>query len=302
MTVEAGRPFVDRRVDDLDAAGRLATSAATVWGCEPPVLLRHGMSAIFRSGDVVLRVSRPSAPATAGIELAHVLDGVGIRGPRPRREDALVDGDLAVTCWEYIVEDGRPVDWVEVGRMVQAVQTLAPDRLPAEMPCPSPAAFPWWDFDSLLASTVDAIDAEAVDGLRSVIDRERAWHDFDETVVCHGDVHPGNVMMTADGPVLIDWDLLCRAPGWWDHTALLTWTERWGGEPGLYDSFARGYGWSARGDRRAEGAAELRLVAATLMRVRAASTDPGDAAVVAEAEARLRYWRGDPGAPMWRAQ
>ena len=30
--------------------------------------------------------------------------------------------------------------------------------------------------------------------------------------LCHGDVHPGNVIMTADGPKLIDWDGATRAP------------------------------------------------------------------------------------------
>ena len=40
--------------------------------------------------------------------------------------------------------------------------------------------------------------------------------------------------------------------------------------------------------------AELRLVAATLMRVAAGMTDR---AALPEAELRLRFWRGDPDAP-----
>ena len=59
-------------------------------------------------------------------------------------------------------------------------------------------------------------------------------------MVCHGDVHPGNVIQSADGPVLLDWDLLCRGPAAWDHAPLMTWTERWGGEPGIYEAFADG--------------------------------------------------------------
>ena len=30
--------------------------------------------------------------------------------------------------------------------------------------------------------------------------------------LCHGDVHPGNVIMTADGPRLVDWGSATRAP------------------------------------------------------------------------------------------
>jgi hypothetical protein len=41
------------------------------------------------------------------------------------------------------------------------------------------------------------------------------------------------------------------------------------------------------------------MVIATLMRVRAGRTD---VVAAAEAERRLRYWRGDAGAPLWNPQ
>ncbi len=100
------------------------------------------------------------------------------------------------------------------------------------------------------------------------------------------------------GLLLLDWDLLCIGPAAWDHGPLMTWTERWGGEPGTYEAFAAGYGRSMRGDPVAEALAELRLVAATLMRLSAGRRQPGAAA---EAEVRLRWWRGDPDAPAWQA-
>jgi len=43
--------------------------------------------------------------------------------------------------------------------------------------------------------------------------------------------------------------------------------------------------------------AELRLLIATLMRVRAGRTD---AAAAREADRRLRYWNGDIDAPQWQ--
>ena len=107
-------------------------------------------------------------------------------------------------------------------------------------------------------------------------------------MVCHGDVHPGNVMMTAGGPVLIDWDLMCVAPPGWDHAMLLTLADRWGGSASAYPAFAAGYGQSMADDATTQRFAELRNVAATLIRVHAGRTDP---AARAEAERRLRYWR-----------
>jgi Ser/Thr protein kinase RdoA (MazF antagonist) len=35
--------------------------------------------------------------------------------------------------------------------------------------------------------------------------------------LCHGDIHPGNVIMTANGPRLIDWTFSIRAPAAFDH-------------------------------------------------------------------------------------
>jgi hypothetical protein len=74
---------------------------------------------------------------------------------------------------------------------------------------------------------------------------------------------------------------------------------RWGWPDAWYDAFSSGYGRSLRDDPTARSIAELRLVAATLMRLRAALADP---AAMVEAHRRLAYWRGDPDAPTWQAQ
>jgi aminoglycoside phosphotransferase (APT) family kinase protein len=34
--------------------------------------------------------------------------------------------------------------------------------------------------------------------------------------LCHADLHPDNVIMTADGPRIIDWNFAVRAPGFLD--------------------------------------------------------------------------------------
>jgi Ser/Thr protein kinase RdoA (MazF antagonist) len=145
------------------------------------------------------------------------------------------------------------------------------------------------------------IDAAALDAIEREIASHRDWTALVSTdaVVCHGDVHPGNVLMTLAGPVLLDWDLLCHAHPGWDHAMLLTLAERWGGDPAVYPEFSAGYGRSLMDDRAATAFARLRNVAATLMRVRAGRTDPF---ARDEAERRLRHWRGDSGAPAWTAQ
>lgn len=295
----AARPYVDQPVVDIDAARRAAERAAAQWSMATPELMRVGMNANFSAGRFVLRVGRPSVRGDASLRLAEALVEHGIAVARPARREVIADGDLVVTCWHRLGEVGAPIDWYTVGQIVRRVHGLARSALPADYPLPSPRAFPWWDFEAMLAELGPEIDKAALAGLRAAVERRPRWWATPDPVVCHGDVHPGNVLMTADGPVLIDWDLMCTAPAGWDHGPMMTWHDRWGGAAGEYEAFATGYGADLRGDASAEAIAELRLVAATLMRVRAAQVDPG---ARDEAERRLRFWRGDGDAPMWTAQ
>lgn len=295
------RAYVDRRVVDLAAAEAAACLAADRLGVGVPALIRHGMNVIYRCDDIVLRVATPNAPARLSIELAHVLGDAGIAVARPASELVVDARGHSVTAWEHVGSNGQPIDWNSVGATVAAVQALDVGIVPDGLPTPSPVEFPWWEHEALLSDVDDLLDAESRAGLRDAIDRHRSWREWEPTdaVLCHGDIHPGNVIMTDDGPVLVDWDLLCVAPPAWDHAPMMTWAQRWGGAPGDYEALAAGAGWSAVGDRFGDAFAELRLVSATLMRLKVARTVE---AAMPEAERRLAHWRGESDALIWRAQ
>lgn len=295
------RPFVDRPVVDLGAAAGAAAVAARRWALDEPVPLRTGMNALFRTGAVVLRVGHATAPPALAHELATRLIAAGLPVVPPLAGWAESVNGFAVTAWRHVEPSEAEIDWREVGRIVRRVHSLSGLVVPAGYPTPDPTGFPWWQFDELVEELTDDIDPSAVAGLRRAIEHfAPALAEVRKgRTVCHGDVHPGNVMMTDAGPLLIDWDLLCCSIPQWDHAMLLTYSSRWGGAPGVYERFASGYGDSFAGDRLAGALAELRNVAATLMRVRAGRSDP---AARVEAERRLRYWRDDPEAPTWRAQ
>jgi hypothetical protein len=296
------RPFVDAPVGDPVAAEAFAGQVARALGLPTPSLLRVGMNASFRAGAVVLRIGRPSAPPEGAVDLASRLRAHGLSVPRSAGAPWHGPDGLVATIWEWIEPIDRPVDWSEVGSQVRRLHDLDPvDVVPDGHPCPRPDRFPWWDFDTMLAGVSELLDAEARRGIERVCERHASWRSTlgDGAVLCHGDVHPGNVLATADGVVLLDWDLLCRAPRAWDLGALATLHERWGGDPTVLVEFTRGYGEDLTLDPRATAYAELRLVAATLLRLRAGRHDP---AAAAEAARRLRWWRGDPDAPIWVAQ
>lgn len=296
----ADHPYVDRPLTDLASATAVATEQARRWGLPAPTLIRRGMNALFAAGEVVLRVGHATGPAAAAHELVSVLRAHGIPTVEPVAGLTADREGVAVTGWCRVEASDDPIEWRIVGAVVRRVHGIPLDAVPTGYPVPSPTSFPWWDFDALLADVGDDIDARALAGIRAALERHAGWRQAVTAapVLCHGDVHPGNVLVGPDGPLLIDWDLLCHAAPAWDHAMLTTLASRWGGDPAVYPGFAEGYGESMADDALTQSLGELRNVAATLMRVRAGRSDP---AAAAEADRRLAYWRGESDAA-WRAQ
>lgn len=272
--------------------GDIARAACAEWDLPEPTALRAGSVPVFRAGDAVVRVAQPGL--VSPVRLASWLWELEVRVPRVLHH-GLFDAH-EVTALAFVSDCGD-VDWDSVGEMVRRLHDARP---PADLgPLPVAATFEWWDVEARLAEVDDLLDHAASEGLAAAIAQHGDWRArAGESVVCHGDLHPGNVLQGPDGPVLLDWDLLCWAPRVWDHAPLLTWEHRWGGEPGVYVRFADGYGRDFSGDVLGQDLAIMRNVVATIMRLRAG---PHDAAAAAEAQRRLAYWRGEEFAPQWRA-
>jgi Ser/Thr protein kinase RdoA (MazF antagonist) len=96
----------------------------------------------------------------------------------------------------------------------QAGAILASLGLSVHRMSPPPGAFHlrrWMDTAFRLSG--DIVPKHIVSGIRALIDRLQQPGDG----LCHGDIHPENVIMTADGPRLIDWTFSIRAPAAFDH-------------------------------------------------------------------------------------
>lgn len=299
-------PFVEEPFGDLGAAEAAARGAARQWGLPTPTLLRAGMNALFVAGDVVLRVGRTTVDPSRATGLQRLLSDHGVT--TARQVDSLVAGPdgLSVIAQERLVASGE-VDWRAVGAIVRRVHGIDPAAAAAHVPVPTCTSFRHWQLAGLLDEVSDdpvlQLGRPEIAALQRGLRRVGDWvaavtSGSVPAVLCHGDVHPGNVLATADGTVLLDWDLLCTGPDAWDHSAMLTWETRWGGAAGTYAAFAEGFGRDLRDDPLAVSLAEGRLLAATLMRLRAGRHDPS---ALAEARRRLQYWLDDPDAPTWRA-
>ena len=77
-------------------------------------------------------------------------------------------------------------------------------------PPPGVLALRGW-MDAWLRSAGGTIPAPIAPGIRALVDRLQPADEL-----CHGDLHPGNVIMTAEGPRLIDWTGTVRAPAAYD--------------------------------------------------------------------------------------
>ena len=228
---------------------------------------------------------------------ADALHVAGVLVPRVLRR--LEVGELEVVAVERLDTLRAPSfhDWNLVGEMVRTIHSLPTDAFDL----PSCLSFDHWQLEDRFAELASALPLAAAAGIETALRRWSSWRRdaVEHMVVCHGDVHPGNVVVTSRGPALIDLDLRCKAPAAWDHAALLTWEHRWNASAGTYTAFAAGYGHSMVDDIVGREFAELRLVASTLMCVIAAQSNPLRSA---EADIRLRYWAGDTHSPRWTPQ
>lgn len=274
------------------AAGRLGLIGSRT-------LLRVGANAVFRVGDAVLRVAPEGVDAAWHVSLARSLADRGMPMARPLG-DAIGVGALQVTAWEYVDGSQRPLDYRQLGEAIALLHGFPPAALPrSDLPWCGAAGWLQLGANLELAAMAGVVDEQDIALLRAAAGELRDWQDRarDEPhVVCHGDVHPQNALMRGDRLVILDWESICLGPRAWDHAALMTWSERWGGNPSDYDAFCAGYGGDLRRSPLAQTLARVRLLAPTInMIVRGRSSTSH----AAQARLRMRYWRGEPGAPAW---
>jgi len=294
---------VDDVKSEADAAAAAAAEAASRLGLSgPPVLLRSGANHVFRVGDGVVRVTAGNVDVRAHVALIRWLAAEGLPVPTPIADPLTING-FHVTAWEY-VDTHRPIDYRQLGVAIGTLHGLSPAAVGRMVPLPWCADAPWLQLEANLeiAAHVGVVSGDDIDALRNAVGELEGWGEIargEELVVCHGDLHPSNLGMRDETAVVLDWDAICLGPAAWDHVALMTWAERWGGDPADYASFAAGYGVDFRDSEVAWRLARVRLLSPTINMIiaGAASTRCAD-----EARVRMRFWRGEPEAPTWHAQ
>lgn len=265
-------------------------------------LIRSGVHHVYRVGDLVVRVARSTADVNQHVNVGRFLGENGIAVP-----EVIGCGEVTgrpYSVWEYVSTDAQtPVDYKALGVAVRNLHIIELGSVEG-FGLPRCHELQWLtiDRDLDLARSTDVVAPEDIDLLEANVRRLRTWRDQCDAaglqVLCHGDVHPGNVIMRGGNAVLIDWDTICVGPPAWDHAMLLTLADRWGGHPDAYFHFADGYGQTYVAEPLAAELADLRLLAPTIAMIVKGESDDGCAA---EARLRMKYWRGEQDAPSWTA-
>ncbi len=239
MTTDPSRPFEGhRRHDDptpaaLDAALGLARSLGLY--VEEPRILADGFWLMVHlyPAPVVARVSTYTArvrPAveylTREIDVMTHLAGVGAPVVAPSAE--LPPGPHRwnghdISFWTFLdVVADRWVGLGECSALLADLHTALADY-PRELQVFGPTAH---DLPHCLAELHRAdglLTAAQQDAVRGAAERLAPFlADPGPLQAVHGDVHPGNILLTPDGPRWIDVEDVCLAPREWD-LALLSW-------------------------------------------------------------------------------
>jgi len=136
--------------------------------------------------------------------IAHIVLATGL--PAPATGDTLVeiDGRLGIV---YTRVDGPSMldAMAQQPEMAPALAANFGDLHAAMHGCAAPA------LPTQRAALARAIDyAPALTAHQKQRVHQRLAQLTDGGTLCHGDFHPGNILLTAQGPVIIDWVTACR--------------------------------------------------------------------------------------------
>ena len=282
-------PFVSQPIVDRRHAQARAQQCAKELGATALTPIRESMCSTFRANDSVLRVGHFTSDPSTAQGLATMLSNAGFRVPDVIATWQQDETGLGVIAYEDVPETGRAIDWREVGRIVRRLHTdIAPSiSLRVTLRLNTSTVVEFWRYISALKHSGRAFTTtfNAARGCRT----RAEWTNIVETtpnVLTHGDIHPGNILMSEDGPVLIDWDLLRP-----HHRCGITFhlkhgQRRHGKEIDAYTAFAAGYG-AVDWESDSLDVAEMRNLAATVMKLIASAWT---GIIDEEAARRLEYW------------
>lgn len=217
-----------------------------------PVLLRHGSSAVFALGGVVVRVTpvrpRTVADTVRALAIAQWLEAENFPAVRAVADDHLATpqpltaGDHLITFWHSL--GARPIQGstADLGRLLRRFHALTP---PAAMHLPALDPVARVARQLAGATALDPTDRAGLEArLADVGGRYAALAPGLPGGHLHGDATVANVVVDAAGrPTLVDLDLVRTGPRVWDLVRTAVYAHRLGWHTAPeYRDFCAAYG------------------------------------------------------------
>ncbi|GAA3083842.1 phosphotransferase enzyme family protein [Streptomyces rectiviolaceus] len=273
-----------RARDVLSAAG-LERDAA---------LLALGENAVFGSGGSVVKVGR-AAPelldrARRELRVARWLEESGVPAVRAAEDEPRIVDGHPVTVWHRLPQAVRPAEPHDLAALLRLVHALPAPEF--ELPRRELLG----GVERWLRLAGDAIDVEDADYLRERRDGfEAAASALTPHLApgpIHGDALPRNVLVGADGPVLVDLETFSADLREHDLVVMALSRDRYGLPTEAYDGFVAEYGWDVR---EWDGCAVLRGARETASCAWVSQHAPTNPKALAEFRRRVASLRdGDP--------
>lgn len=255
--------------------------------------VRTGTNAVFRSGDVLIRVAHPGYDLVSLYEQSDLIDFLVDRGfPTPGRLSPVmeVDGRL-VTCWGWVEGSAEPSDRL-FGALMRRFHQVA-----ADYPGRAPGWTPQLRAQARLGDSVVDVpqcDREVLEQHLTNLLEGVGEADLGPEGLIHGDAHSGNVLAGQEQYWLLDFERFSRGPIEWDLTQRAAKAKFFDGDDAGWYEFLAGYGditLSAHHDRLVD-------LRALIMTTWLLTLEPTPA-VLAERTVRLEYWHAwsQRGAP-----
>lgn len=233
------------------AAGALVSACAEI-GLDPTGarLIRLGENAIYElpCEGVVARVARSTALADRVLREVRIADWLAeqdypaVRTAADVKQAIEADGRL-VTFWQLVPPTATEPTVADLGILLRRLHDLpAPSfQLPVFDPLsvvPDRLAYPGAAPPDDIAFLRDRYE-ELAEAYRTL--PPSAPHGF-----IHGDAHRGNVLMSAAGPLLSDFETAALGPREWDLTPTAMSVERFALDARTYATFVDAYGQDVR--------------------------------------------------------
>lgn len=192
----------------------------------------------------VARAGEAPRAIQAELDFAVLAAGHGMPVLAPENPQATPTGHGTVSFWPLLSPTGGTAGWPWLAQVLARIHQLPAGGYPHR--CDPLGRIrnrlgryrQWPGARDPVTETAEAACRELGDELA-----EMTW----PPAMVHGDAHPGNVVVTAAGPILVDFDLAGAGPAMWDLTIPVVHHRRFGAPGHMLSAFFAAYGSDPRG-------------------------------------------------------